>query len=89
MTLQWFDFVGFAGAALIVLAYFLVQSGHLRGDGLGNQMFNALGALGVIASLLLGAFNWPAFALELVWLLISVYGMVAGARRKRSVRLFR
>ncbi len=89
MTLQWFDYVGFAGAVLIVLAYFLVQSGRLRGDGLGNQTFNALGALGVIVSLLLGAFNWPAFALELAWLLISVYGMVGGARRKRGVRLFR
>ena len=89
MTLQWFDYVGFAGAALIVLAYFLVQSGRLRGDGLGNQTFNALGALGVIMSLLLGSFNGPAFTLELAWLLISLYGMVGGARRKRGVRLFR
>ena len=88
MTLQWFDYVGFAAAVLIVLAYFLVQSGRLRGDGLGNQTFNALGTLGVM-SLLLGAFNWPAFVMELAWLLISVYGMVGGARRKRGVRLFR
>lgn len=89
MTLQWFDYVGFAGAALIVLAYFLVQSGRLRGDGLGNQFCNALGALAVIVSLVLGTFNWPAFALELAWFTISVYGMASGARRKRRAHLFR
>ncbi|MBU6403598.1 MAG: hypothetical protein KGL09_09380 [Pseudomonadota bacterium] len=89
MMLQWFDYVGFFGAALIVLAYFLVQAGRLRGDGYGNQVLNALGALGVIVSLVLGTFNWPAFVLELAWLLISLYGIAWGARRRRRSRMFR
>ncbi len=88
MTLQWFDYVGFAGTALIILAYFLVQAGRLRGDGYGNQVLNALGALGVLVSLLLGSFNGPAFVLELAWLLISLYGIGWGARRRRT-RMFR
>lgn len=89
MSLQWFDWIGFAGVALIVLAYLLVQVGQARGDGFGNQMLNALGAVGVIVSLLFGAFNFPALVLESVWLLISIYGMVRGVRRRRSARLFR
>lgn len=89
MSLQWFDWIGFAGVALIVLSYLLVQGGQLRGDGFGNQMSNALGAVGVIVSLLFGRFNFPALVLESIWLLISIYGMVRGARRRRSTRLFR
>ncbi len=89
MSLQWFDYVGFVGAALIVLAYFLVQAGHIRGDGTANPVLNLLGALGVIVSLLLGAFNWPAFVLELVWLLVSLFGIVQRLRRRRNKPMFR
>ena len=82
MSLHWYDFAGFVGVILMVLAFFLQQSGRVRGDGLPNQLLNALGALGVLLSLLFGAFNLSAFLLESVWLTISVYGMVRGARRR-------
>ena len=83
MSLHWYDFAGFAGVVLMVLAFFLQQNGRVRGDGLPNQLLNALGALGVLLSLLFGAFNLSAFLLETVWLAISVYGMVRGVRRRR------
>ncbi|THD10407.1 CBU_0592 family membrane protein [Metallibacterium scheffleri] len=89
MTLQWFDWVGFAGVALIVVAYFLVQAGRLRGDSMSNQVLNALGALAVMVSLVFGTFNFPAFVLEAIWLAVSVYGMIWGARRRRRSRMFR
>ncbi|MHB1992614.1 CBU_0592 family membrane protein [Metallibacterium scheffleri] len=89
MTLQWFDWVGFAGVALIVVAYFLVQAGRLRGDSMSNQVLNALGALAVMVSLVFGTFNFPAFVLEAIWLAVSVYGMVWGARRRHRSRMFR
>ena len=89
MTLQWFDWVGFAGVALIVVAYFLVQAGRLRGDSMSNQVLNALGALAVMVSLVFGTFNFPAFVLEAIWLAVSVYGMVWSARRRRRSRMFR
>lgn len=89
MTLQWFDWVGFAGVALIVVAYFMVQAGRLRGDSMSNQVLNALGALAVMVSLVFGTFNFPAFVLEAIWLAVSVYGMIWGARRRRRSRMFR
>ncbi|MCK9367082.1 MAG: hypothetical protein M0P72_08035 [Metallibacterium scheffleri] len=89
MTLQWFDWVGFTGVALIVIAYFLVQAGRLRGDNMSNQVLNALGALAVMVSLVFGTFNFPAFVLEAIWLAVSVYGMIWGARRRRRSRMFR
>ena len=89
MTLQWFDWVGFVGAALIVIAYFLVQAGRLRGDGKANQVLNALGALAVMMSLVFGTFNFPAFVLAAAWLAVSLYGMIWGARRRRGTRMFR
>ncbi len=81
-SLHWYDIAGFTGVILIVLAFLLQQMGRMRGDGLPNQLLNALGALGVLLSLLFGAFNLAAFVLEAVWLAISVYGMVRGARRR-------
>jgi predicted membrane protein len=89
MTLQWFDWVGFAGVTLIVIAYFLVQAGRLRGDHMANQVLNALGALAVMVSLVFGTFNFPAFVLEAIWLAVSMYGMIWGARRRRRARMFR
>ena len=82
MSLHWYDIAGFVGVILMVLAFFLQQSGRVRGDGLPNQLLNALGALGVLLSLVFGAFNLSAFLLESVWLAISVYGMARGARRR-------
>ena len=78
-SLHWYDITGFVGVLLIVLAFFLQQVGRMRGDGLPNQLLNALG---VLLSLLFGAFNLSAFVLEAVWLAISVYGMIRGARRR-------
>jgi hypothetical protein len=47
---------------------------------------NGLGALGVLLSLVFGQFNLAAFLLEAAWLLISIYGIVFGFRRRRDTR---
>ncbi|MGH8116227.1 MAG: CBU_0592 family membrane protein [Rhodanobacteraceae bacterium] len=74
--------IGLIGAVLVLLAFFLLQARKLHGNGLVYQLMNALGALGVALSLLFGRFNLPAFLLEVAWLAISIYGIVA-ARRVR------
>lgn len=84
MQLAWYDWVGFIGVALVLLAYFLLQAQRLHGNGLVYQSLNLLGSSCILLSLLLGAFNWPAFLLELAWLLISLYGMASNRRRQRA-----
>ncbi|MBN8716561.1 CBU_0592 family membrane protein [Thermomonas sp.] len=74
MNLHWYDWVGLAGTALIVLSYFLLQAGRLHGNRLPYQLMNLLGAAGVLASLW-GSFNISVFLLEATWAAISLYGI--------------
>jgi hypothetical protein len=82
ITIDWTVIVGLAGMIITLLAYFLLQAQKLHGNGLVYQLMNALGALGVALSLLFGTFNLPAFLLEAIWFVISIYGIVV-ARRVR------
>ena len=82
ITIDWTVVVGLIGMIVTLLAYFLLQAQKLHGNGLVYQLMNAVGALGVALSLLFGTFNLPAFLLEVIWLVISIYG-IAVARRIR------
>lgn len=82
-SLNWYDWAGLIGVALILFAYLLLQAGRLRGDALPHQLLNAAGALLILLSLLY-AFNLSAFLMELAWLAVSIYGMVRGRRRRRA-----
>ena len=80
VTLDWTVIVGLVGMIITLFAYFLLQAQKLHGNGLIYQLMNALGALGVALSLLFGTFNLPAFLLEVIWLVISIYGIVVARR---------
>lgn len=88
MYLPWHEWSGLIGVALVLFAFFLLQTHRLHGNRLTYQLMNALGALGVLLSLAFGKFNLPAFLLEGAWLLISIYGMVLSARTRKR-RAFR
>jgi hypothetical protein len=81
MSLHWYDWAGLLGVLMILLAYFLLQAGRLRGDALLFQLTNALGALGILISLLY-AFNLSAFVMEAAWFAVSIYGIVRGWKRR-------
>ena len=80
ITIDWTVVVGLVGMIVTLLAYFLLQAQKLHGNGLVYQLMNAVGALGVALSLLFGTFNLPAFLLEVIWLVISIYGIVVARR---------
>jgi hypothetical protein len=82
-SVHWYDWAGLIGVALTLLAYFLLQAGRVRGDGVLYQWMNALGAAGVLLSLAF-AFNLSAFIMEFLWLVISIFGIVRGRRLRRA-----
>lgn len=86
MTFHWHDWAGYIGVLLVLLAFYLLQAHRLHGNGLAYQLMNVLGALGVMLSLLFGSFNWPAFIMQLAWLLIGIFGIARGAQRRREAR---
>jgi len=82
MNLAWYDLVGLAGTLTNLVAYFLLQSGRLQGNGLGYQLLNLFGAGGILVSLL-GGFNLSVFLLEAAWMAVSLYGIVRTLRARR------
>ena len=86
MTFHWYDWAGYAGVLLILLAYFLLQAHKLHGNRLAYQLMNILGAFGVLLSLTFGSFNWSAFLLEVAWIAIGIYGIARGVQLRRMGR---
>lgn len=84
-TLQWPTVVGVIGTLLVLLAFFLLQTDKLRGNGPVYQLMNAIGAAAIIVSLFY-EFNLASMLLEVAWLAISLYGLARGLRAPRVPR---
>lgn len=80
-----YDVIGMLGAVTIVVTYFLLQSSRIDARSVGFSVANAVGAAAIIFSLLY-QFNLSAFAIELFWLVISLYGVTRALRRKRTAK---
>jgi hypothetical protein len=84
MNLFWYDWAGYLGVALVLLAFFQLQERKLQRSGLVYQLTNILGAIGVMLSLGFGNFNLAAFIMQVAWLLIGSYGIVRGIKRRHA-----
>lgn len=76
------NIIGLAGVGLIVLAYFLLQTGRLSSRHLAYPLLNLVGALMHLYSLFF-FWNVASVVIEIFWVAISLYG-VWGALRARS-----
>ncbi len=78
------EIVGWAGAALILLAYLLLSAGRLTGQSLVYQVMNVVGAAGFIIN------GWwhgalPSATLNVLWLMIGLFASIRIlGRRKRE-----
>lgn len=70
----WYDVIGSVGVATIILTYILLQTGKIKSENLLYSVLNALGA-GLIVFSLIYSFNFSAFIVESLWVLISLYGI--------------
>ena len=74
LNLTWHDGIGSFGAALMVVAYYWLQSGKFDGETALYFWLNGVGSVLIMVSLTM-AFNFAAFAIEVFWLLISAMGL--------------
>lgn len=72
--MEFHDFVGFSGAAVILLAYFLLQAKKMSPDGLIYSLLNLVGAFLILFSLAY-AWNSTAVLMETIWVAISLFGI--------------
>ena len=73
--------IGLIGVAMQVIVYFLLSTNRIHSNTLFYQMFNMLGACGILYSLF---FHWntPSVIIEVIWLLISLRAVMRLMRRK-------
>jgi hypothetical protein len=80
MNISVTDYIGLAGSALIVVAYFLNQRELLLSTDWRFPALNLAGASLILFSLLF-AWNLPSALIEIFWIAISVDGLIRAARR--------
>ena len=77
------EVAGWAGAALILLAYLFLSAGRLTGQSLVYQAMNVAGAAGFIVN------GWwhgalPSAVLNVIWMLIGGIALWRIMKRRRS-----
>ncbi len=85
MQYAWYDVVGSVGVFTIISTYILLQAERLKSESLTYSLLNGLGACLIIFSLFY-SFNFSAFVVELLWVFISVYGIVKYFWKKNQPR---
>ncbi len=75
-----FQLIGFAGVAVLVVAYLALQAGKIKGDDWRYPASNLAGALLILFSLYETP-NIPSIAIELIWVSISGYGLWRALRK--------
>lgn len=81
MTFAWYNILGTAGVATIVVTYILLQTERIASTSLLYSLLNAGGAVLILISLYF-EFNFPSFVVEFFWLLISLFGIGKYLRQK-------
>jgi hypothetical protein len=75
----WFDALGWAGAAALLVAYAMVSAKRLQGDSAAYQLLNVSGSLLLAANTIFYG-SYPSTFVNLIWAGIAV---VSIASRKR------
>ena len=78
-----FDIIGLLGVTLILIVYGLVHLDRIDVKKITFSVLNAIGAALILVSLYVD-YNLPAVTIEVAWILISLYGIYAAIRRKKS-----
>lgn len=69
------DIIGWIGVAMVVGAFFALTIGVLPADSITYAALNAFGALAIIGSSYIKRDFQPVF-LNVVWLLIAIFGII-------------
>lgn len=78
-----FQWIGFAGMACIVYAYYLLHADKVEKDDRNYQWLNLIGAILLTISLLVH-FNLGSFLIEVFWIAITLYGMIKGKKKRAA-----
>lgn len=80
---MWIQIVGWSGAVLVILAYVLVTSDKIEGEGRLYQWLNLFGAIGVGISVFHQK-AWPALAIQAVWGVVALLALLSKGKTKNE-----
>jgi len=75
----WFDVVGWAGAAALLIAYAMVSHKKLEGDSGTYQALNISGSLLLAANTIFYG-SYPSTSVNIIWAAIAVFAIARGKR---------
>ena len=75
----WFDSIGWAGAAALLIAYAMVSSKKLEGNSTAYQFLNIVGSLLLAANTIFYR-AYPSSFVNLIWMGIAVFSIVTRRR---------
>lgn len=75
------NIIGMIGTMLVVGTYFLLQLEKLDSKGLAYNIWNLVGAILLLISLLVH-FNLASFVIEIFWIAASLVGLVRYYQRR-------
>lgn len=73
--------IGILGVLVIVIAYILMQIDRIDPKGFYFSLWNTLGAIMILVSLLY-AWNLASFVMEVIWFSLSLFGMIKGWEKR-------
>lgn len=82
MPLEPYNLVGFAGAAVLMAAYFANQQRWLSSEDWRYPALNLLGAVLIFVSLCF-EWNFPSVVIEVFWAAISIWGLFKSLAGRR------
>lgn len=83
MEMDIYNIIGFFGAFIYMFSYFLLQAKHITSEGVEYTILNLLGAIFILISLI-EHFNLPSLILQVIWIGISIYGLIKYKKTKVS-----
>jgi len=82
-----YNIIGFVGTALYVIGYALLQTKKIE-NGITYILFNLFGAVFVLISLV-KYWNAPSFAIQSIWIVISLVGIYNHLKGKEKAHTTR
>ena len=79
----WEDIAGIIGVVIIIASYFLLQIEKVESNSVFYLTANLIGAILIIISLLCN-WNLSSFIIEVLWALISIYGLIKNLLNKKT-----
>lgn len=75
MIIENHDFIGIVGGGFVLVSYWLLQANKMSPTSFAYSGLNLVGAVMIMFSLT-NAWNLTAFIIEIIWAMISLYGLI-------------